>query len=560
LDAAANDSRYKAVIAAREEAIAAARDKTAFLSNMSHELRSPMNAMLGMAELLAETQLDDEQRHYLGVIVSNGESLLRLVNDILDFARAESGHLKLDAAEFDLIELVEGVAEMLAPEAHRKGLELSVKVGPGVPAIAIGDRRRLEQILINLASNAIKFTTNGEAAIVVGREPEVAGMIRLSVIDTGIGIEPAEHQRIFACYAQAAARPAASPGSGLGLAIVKQLAELMGGRVWVESVPGRGSRFHCTLRLGYRPRASQRDEYAQTRTLAERRLLLIGGMEHSRAALTATLVSCGAEVAKGNGDERIGEESPPALAETIAAEPRADAVLIDMPAAASAWPTASVSIIEVVKAARAAAIPVVALIPVQDRATWLMRLRDQGIVHFAVKPVRRAELIRVVGLVLGPAAQATGSIGGLQDADAGSIEAKSQQLPTMRILVADDAEDNRILIEAYLGQSGCQLDFASSGAEAIQLFKEQRYHAVLMDLHMPRTDGYEAIRQMRAWEQAHGLTRTPIIALTAAVLEDAVRQSLEAGCDSHLSKPVKRSTLFNTLRELAVPSWPTDIA
>src|ERR1700722_8829898 len=264
-------SRYAAAVVAREQALAAERDKTAFLSNMSHELRSPMNAMLGMADLLAETPLSADQRRYLDIIVGNGNALLGLVNDVLDFARAESGHLKLETAEFNLIELLERVAEMLAPEAHRKGLELSVEVRQDVPTIALGDSRRLEQILMNLASNAIKFTPAGEVAIVAGREPGSPGMIRLSVIDTGVGIEASEHERIFASYARAATRPSAPPGSGLGLAIVKQLTELMDGRVWVESAPGVGSSFHCALRLGYRPRANQSAEPERSRTLAERR-------------------------------------------------------------------------------------------------------------------------------------------------------------------------------------------------------------------------------------------------------------------------------------------------
>jgi signal transduction histidine kinase len=289
-------SRYAAAVVAREQARAAERDKTAFLSNMSHELLSPMNAMLGMADLLAETPLSADQRRYLDIIVGNGNALLGLVNDVLDFARAESGHLKLETAEFNLIELLERVAEMLAPEAHRKGLELSVEVRQDVPTIALGDSRRLEQILMNLASNAIKFTPAGEVAIVAGREPGSPGMIRISVIDTGIGIEASEHERIFASYARAATRPSAPPGSGLGLAIVKQLTGLMDGRVWVESAPGVGSSFHCALRLGYRPRVNQDDEPVRRRTLAERRLLLVGGRAHSRAALAATLGACGATV------------------------------------------------------------------------------------------------------------------------------------------------------------------------------------------------------------------------------------------------------------------------
>jgi len=531
---------YAAVIAAREEALAAVQAKSAFLSNMSHELRSPMNAMLGMAELLADTQLNEEQRHYLDVIVGNGKALLALVNDILDFARAESGNLKLEAAEFNLIELVEGVAETLAPEAHRKGLELSVQIGIDVPFVAIGDYRRLQQILMNLAGNAIKFTVTGEVAIVVTREPGAAGVIRVSVIDTGIGIEAAEHERIFASYAQAATRPAAPPGSGLGLAIVKQLTELMGGRVSLESAPGAGSSFHCAIRLGYRPRANHNDEYEWRRTLAGRKLLLDGGLEHARAALAATLASFGATVQQVH--------SAIELAAAINAEPQADALLIDMPAAGTDSAVTN-AIDRMVEAARTASLPVIALIPVPDRTAWLRRLVDLGIRHYAIKPARRAELSTAIRAAL--AGVETDSRSGCEHR---TVETPSQRLPAMRILVADDAEDNRMLIQAYLRESGCQLDLAGSGAEAMAYYKQHRYDVVLMDLHMPGTDGYEAIRQMRAWEQARGLERTPIIALTAAVLEDAVRQSLDAGCDTHLSKPVKRSTLFSILREAAAPS------
>jgi two-component system, sensor histidine kinase and response regulator len=534
-----DESHYAAAVTAREEAIFAARAKTTFLSNMSHELRSPMNAMLGMAELLAESPLSAEQRRYLDIIVGNGNALLGLVNDILDFARAESGHLKLETAEFDLIELMERVAEMLAPEAHRKGLELSVEVQQDIPVIALGDSRRLEQILMNLASNAIKFTPSGEITMVAGREPGSPGMIRISVIDTGIGIDASEHQRIFASYVQAVTRPSAPPGSGLGLAIVKQLAELMGGRVWVESEPGAGSSFHCALRLGYRPRANQGDEPVRRRALAECRLLLVGGMARSRAALAATLRACGATV------EQVGSSTDTATAMT-AAQP-VDAVLIDLPAVESDC----AGMIRAIKAALPDALPLIAMIPVHDRASRLAMLEELGLRHYVVKPARRADLIEVIGEAIGGGVK-TARPGRDSLAPSVNSEASSRCLPPMRLLVVDDAEDNRILIEAYLRQSGCQLDLIGNGTEAIQHFRAQRYDAVLMDLHMPEMDGYEAIRQMRGWEQAQGLGRTPIIALTAAVLEDAVRESLEAGCDSHLSKPVKRSTLFNALREVAV--------
>jgi len=534
-----DEGRYAAVAAEREEALAAVRSKSAFLSNMSHELRSPMNAMLGMAELLSETSLDEEQSRYLGVIVNSGNALLELVNDILDFARAESGHLRLESAEFDLVDLVEGVAETLAPEAHRKGLELSVRIGPAVPAIAIGDRRRLEQILTNLAGNAIKFTATGEVAIVIEREPGDPGMLRFSVIDTGIGIEASDHEQIFASYAQAATRPAGPPGSGLGLAIVKQLTELMGGQVWLESAPGVGSHFHCAVRLGYQPRGNHFDDHRRNRSLAGRKILLMSATKHNRAALVAMLVSSGALVAESN---EIAEST------SFAVESRADAVVVDMPAAE----TACASMTRAIRQMKTSnPVPMIALIPLHDRALWIARLRDLGLRYYVVKPARRSELCLTIGEALSGGEPMDPPARGPRSTPAAG-EVQTQRLPPMRILVADDAEDNRILIDAYLRKSACQLDLVSSGSEAVDRFKHRHYDAVLMDLHMPETDGYEAIRQIRAWEKAHDLARTPIIALTAAVLEDAVRQSLEAGCDSHLSKPVKRSTLFGVLIEVGV--------
>jgi two-component system sensor histidine kinase/response regulator len=443
--------------------------------------------------------------------------------------------LTLATAEFGLPELVESVAETLAPQAHRKGLELSAQIAEDVPAIAVGDSGRIRQILMNLVGNAIKFTTAGEATILAEREPHTPGMIRFSVIDTGPGIDPADHARIFASYAQAAARVAGSIGSGLGLAIVKQLAELMGGRVWLESMPGRGSSFHCSVRIGYQPLANLGVNYRHGQILAGRRLLVIGGSQHSGAALAAALAVHGAEL------KLVSDPDEAAAAASLAPE-WPDAILADWPANASDH----APVLNSIKAALPNGLPLIALLPATDRSARMASLRSIGVDHYVIKPPRQAELIAEVIAAMEPAREAarTSAVPFTQ-AEGGTPPA----VTGLRILLADDAEDNRVLIEAFLRHSGCHLDLASSGAEAVKHFMARRYDVILMDLHMPEMNGYEAIRQIRAWERTKKLVRTPIIALTAAVLEDSVRESLEAGCDSHVSKPVKRSTLFNALRE-----------
>ena len=237
--------------AARDAADAALRTKAAFLSQMSHEIRTPMNAILGMADLLNDTPLTAEQHKYLSIMINNGGALLELVDDILDFDRVETGNLRLEAASFDLPELLERVAETFAIRAHQKGLEFSLRIPSGVPATVVGDALRLRQVLVNLIGNAIKFTERGEVVLTIERashgEP---GDLHFAVSDTGIGIAPDQHEKIFARYAQTGPAIARSyGGSGLGLAIVKQLVGLMNGRVWVESELGRGSTFNFSVRF-----------------------------------------------------------------------------------------------------------------------------------------------------------------------------------------------------------------------------------------------------------------------------------------------------------------------
>ncbi len=240
------------LMAARDGAEAASRAKSDFLSQMSHEIRTPMNAILGMAELLDETELNSEQRKYLSIMMNNGSALLDLIDDILDFARIESGRLTLEAVAFDLREIAERVAETLSIRAHQKGLELALLVAPEVPTALVGDPLRLRQVLTNLIANAIKFTDSGEVALAIDHAGDgESAELHFAVYDTGIGIAADQHERIFTRYAQASPATAREyGGAGLGLAIVKQLIGLMNGRIWVDSEPGKGSTFHFIVRFG----------------------------------------------------------------------------------------------------------------------------------------------------------------------------------------------------------------------------------------------------------------------------------------------------------------------
>ncbi|HLW70406.1 MAG TPA: response regulator [Candidatus Binataceae bacterium] len=546
----------RAVAAAREAAEASSRAKSDFLSSMSHEIRTPMNAILGMAEVLADSELSPDQRKYLSIMMNNGGALLDLINAILDLARVESGRLKLEETSFDLYELTERVAETLALRAHQKGLELIVDISPATPQTVIGDPLRVRQVLTNLLGNAIKFTAQGEIALEIRPEDD-HGMIRFAVHDTGIGIPAEQIESIFSSYAQAESSTARKyGGSGLGLAIVKQLAELMGGRVAVESTVDCGSTFHLSARFRL-PDGSATAATVVTRPPGNLKLLVVDPNATSRRTLAAMLAHLGAQcTVAADGDE--------ALARLRDDRHGYDALLLDNQAMGLGGVEAARRII----AAGCGQITIIPMLTANDLSVKLPIFRGLGLITHLVKPIRRAELAgalqavaeeRTVARLEKPAAFAASgaalALGAAPDRETAPRllsrpAVLSDFVGSLRILVADDSPDNRLLIEAFTRKTGCSLDQAADGAAALGKFMEHRYDIVLMDMHMPVMDGYMAVRRIREWEKLHGLRRTPIIALTASVLDGAVGKTLEVGCDSHVSKPVRREILIAAIREL----------
>jgi signal transduction histidine kinase/CheY-like chemotaxis protein len=531
------------LIAAREAALAASRAKSEFLSSMSHEIRTPMNVMLGMTDLLAETQLTKEQRRFVDRMTSNGNALLNLINSILDLARIESGKLSLERAEFDLEELVEDIADTLSVRAHEKGLELTARIPTDVPLRPVGDAQRLRQVLINLLGNAIKFTEQGEVALTVENEAGAGSeaLLRFSVRDTGIGIAPDKLDAVFQSFTQADSGTTRKyGGSGLGLTIASRLVRMMGGRIQATSELGRGSTFSFVAGFGIAPPPLAAAQ--EPPDLAGIRTLVVDDNATNRLILRDRLTAQGAEVAEAAAGREAIEEAerarlsgrPYALVLLDFEMPEMDGVQV---AAQLVWHTDAPP-------------PVILMLRAEDLSRATESLSTLGIQTYVIKPVRRAELMRAIAVAIGR-----------KSAEAERLHSTpsngrtGQGVRPLRILLAEDSPDNRTLIEAYLKNLPYELDVAENGEIAVAKFIQGKHDVVLMDMQMPVMDGYDAVRTIRRWEREHGRPPTPVIALTASALQEDVRNAIAAGCTSHLSKPIKKSRLLSAMLDLT--SRPT---
>jgi len=534
---------------ARDQAIQASRLKSEFLANMSHEIRTPMNAVLGMIELLRDTPLTDQQREYINIVHDSAELLLALINDILDFSKIEAGRLELESIPFDLANLVETSAELLASRAEEKKLPLVVWVDPRLPDLLVGDPTRLRQVLVNLIGNAVKFTHAGQV-VVRAEAGEHSGdtlRVRFEVRDTGIGITPEERSRLFNPFTQAAGNTTRKyGGTGLGLAIARHLVELMDGRIGVDSAENQGSLFWFEVPL---LGASAAHPVALP-DLSAVRCLVLSSHASTRETIGAYLEACSAVV------ETVGEAAGfiPRLIDAHKAHKPFHVAVIDS-GFSDLNPLALAG--EVRRDRRLRKVSLILLLGFDDRALAQNAL-SAGFAACLTRPIRRAQLLSAVESLSSGKTPAVTEPAGQNAAwpakETPAVFAHSSPEQPV-VLLAEDNPANQKLAALQLEKLGYTVDVVSNGRQAIEALLEhpERYGLLLIDCHMPEMDGFTAARTIRQLE-ASGEQRFPIVAMTADALEGDREACLAAGMDDYISKPVSLDDLARTVsRWMASP-------
>lgn len=512
----------------RDQALEASRVKSDFLASMSHEIRTPLNAIIGMAELLSESTLSREQEKYVSVFRNAGEALLSQVNDILDLSKIEAEQLTLEDIEFDLIDIAEQAIDIYGLKADAKNIELLTDFGAEVPRFVRGDPGRLRQVILNLVGNAIKFTEQGDIVVRVRGSAQITGsyLLQFEVRDSGIGIPREKLESIFGSFTQVdSSITRRYGGTGLGLAICKRLVELMGGRIWVESDEGRGSAFHFEVRLTPVARGGSIREPIGRGA----RVLVVAGQPSGAAVLAEVLGTwnLASEICTSldNMIERVTEAGIAGHAYAAVVVDTADSISVD---------AGLLSLRD-----RGDTTPMILLFRPSTVATGVEKIRRFDGASYLVKPIKRTQLAAALCTLLEPTA--------IEQRDTPTVVRAVNV--SARILLVEDNEDNRMLIKAYLRLEPYTVVEAENGAVAVEYFKSDIFDLVLMDVQMPVMDGYAATRAIRVWEAQAGRSRTPVIALTANAIKEDMERSHDAGCDAHLTKPIKKQTLLDALRE-----------